>query len=198
MDSRRTALIKIATAATSAALGPLLADTPEAEHHLHEMLEQALAPVPTGPEYFSQSDYAVVSRLADLIIPRTDTPGAVDAGVPHWIDKQVAADLKLQERFKQWLADLSEQAHAAGGGEFTALSEQQQIAILQTMSSDVSQRKGGFFETIKNLTVDNYYKSEAGLAQELGFKGRTFRASFPGCAHPEHWPARDSSQEHSQ
>jgi len=198
VDSRRTALIKIATAATSAAFGPLLAETPEAEHHLHEMLEQAPALASTGPEYFSQGDYATISRLADLIIPRTDTAGAVDAGVPHWIDRQVSADAKLQERFKQWLADLGEQARAAGGTEFTALTEQQQMTILQTMSGDVSQLKGGFFETMKNLTVENYYRSEAGLAKELGFKGNTFRASFPGCTHPEHWPAPDASQERAQ
>jgi hypothetical protein len=194
VDSRRTALIKIATAATSAAFAPLLADTPEAEHHLHEMLEQAPVPVATGPEYFSQGDYATVSRLADLIIPRTDTPGAVDAGVPHWIDRQVGADPKLQARFKEWLATLSEQAHSAGGTEFTALTEPQQMAILQAMGGDAGPLKGGFFETIKNLTVDNYYRSEAGLAQELGFKGNTFRASFPGCTHPEHWASEAQTQ----
>ena len=194
VDSRRTALIKIATAATSAAIAPLLAETSEAEHHLHEMLEQAPAAVETGPEYFSQGDYATISRLADLIIPRTETPGAIDAGVPHWIDRQVAADLKLQGRFKEWLAELAEEAHAAGGTQFTALTEPQQIAMLQAMSGDVSKLKGGFFETMKDLTVENYYKSEAGLAQELGFKGNTFRASFPGCTHPEHW----ASAEHTQ
>jgi hypothetical protein len=196
--SRRTALIKIATAATSAAIAPLLGDTPEAEHHLHEILDQAQAPIATGPEYFSQADYATISKLADLIIPRTDTAGAVDAGVPHWIDRQVAADPELQERFKPWLADLGEQARAAGGSEFVALTEPQQTAILEAMDSDVSNQQGGFFQTMKDLTVDNYYASEAGLAQELGFKGRTFRASFPGCTHPEHWPSHDATQERSQ
>jgi hypothetical protein len=196
--SRRTALIKIATAATSAAIAPLLGDTPEAEHHLHEMLEQAPAPLATGPEYFSQADYATISKLADLIIPRTDTPGAVDARVPHWIDRQVAADSKLQERFKPWLANLGEQARAAGGADFVALTESQQTAILQAMDTDAANLQGGFFQTMKDLTVENYYRSEVGLAQELGFKGRTFRASFPGCTHPEHWPTHDATQERSQ
>jgi hypothetical protein len=164
---------------------------------MHEMLDQTPALAATGPEYFSQSDYSTISKLADLIIPRTDTPGAVDAGVPHWIDKAVAADAKLQERFKQWLAHLAEQAQAAGGTEFTALAEPQQIAILQAMSTDTGNLKGGFFNTIKDLTVDAYYRTEAGLVQELGFKGNTFRAGFPGCTHPEHWPAQGTSQEHA-
>ncbi len=155
---------------------------------MHEMVEQA-PPLVAGPEYFSQIDYATVSKVADLILPRTDTPGAIDAGVPHWIDKQVAASTKLQEQFGKWLVQLSEQARAAGGAEFTQLPESKQIAILQAMSSDDATLKGGFFETMKNLTIDNYYSSEAGLVQELGFKGNTFRATFLGCTHPEHGPA---------
>jgi len=181
VDSRRTALIKIATAATSAAFAPLLAEAPEAEHHAHELIEQAPVPLATGPEYFSKSDYETISKLVDLIIPRTDTPGAVDAGVPHRIDVQVAAKPELQEPFKKGMAELAER-------NFSALPEPRQIAILQAMSGDA------FFKTVKDLTVDAYYASEAGLVQELGFKGNTFRASFPGCTHPEHW----ATEEHAQ
>jgi hypothetical protein len=75
------------------------------------MLGQEPAPVAAGPVYFSQGDYDTISKLADLIIPRTDTPGAVDANVPHWIDRHVAAEPELQEKFKQGLAYLADQAH---------------------------------------------------------------------------------------
>jgi hypothetical protein len=198
VHSRRSALIKLASAATSAAFAPLLAETPEAEHHLHELLEQAAAPVAVGPSYFSQGDYETVSKLADLIIPRTDTPGAVDANVPHWIDRRVAGEPELQEKFKQGLAYLAEQAHTMNGSAFSALTEPQQTAILQALSADADTVKSGFFQTVKDLTIDGYYSSEPGLVQELGFKGNTFRASFPGCTHPEHWPAADPKQEQPQ
>jgi hypothetical protein len=193
--SRRTALIKIATAATSAALAPLLAETPEAaEHHLHEMLDQTTPPA-LGPAYFSQADWETISKLADLIIPRTDTAGAVDAGVPHWIDYHVAKEPALQEKFKQGLAYLAEQAHTVNGSSFTALTEAQQNAILQALSTDTDTAKSGFFKTVKDLTIDGYYSSEQGLVKELDFKGNTFRASFPGCTHPEHWPTAETHQE---
>jgi hypothetical protein len=64
---------------------------------------------------------------------------------------------------------------------------------LQALSTD-----SGFFQTMKDLTIDGYYSSEQGLVQELGFKGNTFRASFPGCTHLEHWPTTDANQEHAQ
>jgi hypothetical protein len=195
VDSRRTALIKIATAATSAAFAPLLAEVPGAENHVHDMQEQASAPwAATGPEYFSKSDYETISKLVDLIIPRTDTPGAVDAGVPHQIDLRVAANPELQEAFKYGLAYLDEQARAANGAGFTALAESKQIAILQALSIDKNAAHAEFFKTTKDLTIDAYYSSEQGLVQELGFKGNTFRASFPGCTHPEHWPTAEPAQ----
>ena len=176
----------------------LLADTPEAEHHLHDLIEQAPAPVVAAPEYFSSSDYDVVSKLVDLIIPRTETPGAIDAGVPHWIDREVAGKLELQEPFKQGLAYLSEQAKTLNATSFTALTEAQQIAMLEAMSKSTDIAQSGFFKTLKDLTIDTYYETEAGLAQDLGFKGNTFRASFPGCTHAEHWPTTDGNLERPQ
>ena len=198
VHSRRTALIKLATAATSVAITPLLAE----EHHVHEMLEQAAAPAATGPAYFSWADWETVSKLTDLIIPRTETPGAVDAGVPHWIDYHVAHAPDLQEKFKQGLAYLDEQAHTVNGSPFAALTEPQQTAILQALSTDADTAKSGFFKTIKDLTIDGYYSSEKGLVAELQFKGNTFRPSFPGCTHPEHWPTSlptaDANQERTK
>ena len=39
---------------------------------------------------------------------------------------------------------------------------------------------------VKDMTIDAYYKTEAGLKTELGWHGNTFLTSFPGCDHPEH------------
>ena len=48
-------------------------------------------------------------------------------------------------------------------------------------------RAGGpFFERLKELTVDGYYKSEVGMREELGFEGRAFVTVFDGCTHDEH------------
>src|SRR5215510_13710121 len=45
---------------------------------------------PFKPKHFSAHEFAVISRLADLIIPRDSTPGALDARVPEYIDLQVS------------------------------------------------------------------------------------------------------------
>jgi gluconate 2-dehydrogenase subunit 3-like protein len=184
MESRRTALIRIATVTASAAMAPLLdSETP---HHMETAAQEPLTSY--KPSYFQEKDYQTVSRLVDLIIPRTDTPGAIDAHVPFRIDKQVGATPKLQEQFRQGLDHLSAEAQKRGGTDFLSLTEDQQIKILQDMSEG-----GEFFTTAKNLTIEWYYRSEQGLVQELGYKGNTFRPSFPGCTHPEHWPAKEKA-----
>ncbi len=182
--SRRTALIKLASVATSTALAPAFAETES--HNHHELSDSQPTPsAAAGPAYFSQPEYDLISKLADLLIPRTDTPGAVDAGVPLWIDRHVSSTPALQQQFKQGLADLN-------AASFAALSEPQQIALLQTLSDDTSPTS--FFKTFKDLTIDAYYSSEPGLVQELGYHGNTFRSTFPGCTHPEHWPANAKTE----
>lgn len=165
MQTRRTALLALAGAT---AASPLLAQTTEAS--------------PLEPIFFDKSDYAIVGRVSDLIIPRTETPGALDAHVPYRIDRQVNSTPELQQIFQAGLAALRK-------ANFLTLSEAQQIETLQQMADTP------FFRTIKNLTIDWYYRSEEGLVKELGYHGNTYRAEFTGCTHPEHWPAEKKSIE---
>lgn len=121
----------------------------------------------------------VISRLADLIIPTTDTPGAIAAGVPQYIDSVLAGNKQLQKDVRAQLPAFSEG--------FLALDEKHQIAKLMPLSDAVDHGKdkagseAAFFRTIKNLTCDGYYTSRIGLVQELGYKGNQALASFPGC-----------------
>src|SRR5829696_2790997 len=46
----------------------------------------ALAQARGGPTFFTKAEYAVLSEVAEIILPRTDSPGAKDAGVPAALD----------------------------------------------------------------------------------------------------------------
>jgi hypothetical protein len=186
MQSRRAALLTLSTAA----LSPLLAQHPGG----HSSTDDPSIPPPHDPVFFSKPDFAIISKLADLIIPRTGTPGALDANVPYRIDQQVSATPALQPIFRAGLAALANAAHKAGAADFLALSEAQQTAILTNMSEAETDPDEPFFRTLKDLTIDWYYRSEQGLVTELGFHGNTFRANFPGCTHPEHWPVQAVSE----
>ncbi len=44
----------------------------------------------SGPKFYSAAEFALITRLSDLIIPRTETPGALDVGVPAMMDGLMA------------------------------------------------------------------------------------------------------------
>ncbi|MEP6538072.1 MAG: gluconate 2-dehydrogenase subunit 3 family protein [Bryobacteraceae bacterium] len=139
------------------------------------------------PQFFQQDEFAVVSRVADLIIPATETPGAVGAGVPAYIDMVVRTNQQHQAVFRAGLAYLSDQA----GGDFLALPEARQIALLTPLSNavDHGDLKGPgeiFFRAIKSMTADGYYTSKAGMSVELGYHGGTVLSEYPSCEVPEH------------
>jgi hypothetical protein len=126
---------------------------PLAAQHEHQE-----APASYTLKVFSPDEMKTVSRLVDLIIPRTDTPGASDVHVPEFIDRKLSMDAELKERFLTGLRGF--------GG---TLSDQDPFSKL-----------------LKEMTIDGYYTSKEGLTQELGWHGNTFLTEFPGCTHPEH------------
>src|ERR1044072_9201760 len=47
------------------------------------------------PQFFTAEEFELLDRLADLIIPADDAPGAHDAGVAEFIDFMVANEADL-------------------------------------------------------------------------------------------------------
>ena len=89
------------------------------------------------PCIFQPDDFATISRISDLIIPPTDTPGAAQARVPSYIDLVVSRNVENQSIYRsglQWLQQASQDRH---GKAFTALTEAQQIALLTPLSDAV-------------------------------------------------------------
>ena len=131
------------------------------------------------PQFFSASDFAVLTRLCDLILPRTTTPGASDAGVPSMIDAESARRAELGARLRGGIADL-------GGAKFLALSPEEQEAAMRRLAESANTPDQAFFHALKDRVIDAYYSTREGLAIELGYQGNVPLASFPGCSHPEH------------
>jgi gluconate 2-dehydrogenase subunit 3-like protein len=144
---------------------------------------------PYKPKYFSPHEYAVISRLADLIIPRDTTPGALDAGVPEYIDLQVSEMPAVQVRLSGGVQWFDRHCVEQFGEPFLDCNEpQQRLALDQLANSKNLSRelKAGrlFFAEVRDLTCDGFYSSKFGFS-ELGYKGNT-GALWRGCTHPEH------------
>jgi hypothetical protein len=177
----RRGALKIISAIGATCAYPYAADElygQSAEHH-HE--SAPAAPLPAEPSFFNAEQFRMVTRIADLIIPATDTPGAVGAGVPMYIDMVVGKNKGEQKLVTEGLEALSKK-------NFLDLPEAGQLALLQPLceaadDGESKDRLVQFFRTIKNLTADGYYTSQIGLIQELGYSGNTVMAEFPTCMH---------------
>ena len=148
---------------------------------------------PASETFFREQDFATLSRVSELIIPLTDTAGAVQAGVPFYIDRVVSTNAAHQELVAEGLRFLDAEAQRVDGkSKFLALDEAEQLAILEPLCEAYDRDPGSaslvravqFFGLIKSLTSDGYYTSQPGLIEELGYKGNHALPSFPGC--PEH------------
>jgi hypothetical protein len=199
MKNRREALKIIGAVGVTCAF-PFSANELYGQHVHTEQTGAGQEVVPSAlftPRFFTAMQLQVISRLADLIIPPTETPGAVAAGVPEYMDLVVNQELKLQLIFREGLAglDTTSQSRFATAS-FLQLAEAQQIEILTSLSQAAEQKRlsreivvGGdaaFFNALKSLTADGYYTSRIGLLQELGYNGNDYLAAFPEFRIAEH------------
>jgi hypothetical protein len=117
---------------------------------------------PAQAHYFSASQGALVSAVADRIIPRTDTPGAVDVGVPAFIDLLYGEFMTDAERqlLTDGLARVETAAAAAHRASFAALDAGRQDAVLREIARAEEGAEPGFFALIRSATVLGYFTSE--------------------------------------
>jgi gluconate 2-dehydrogenase gamma chain len=139
------------------------------------------------PLFLSKEEGAVVEAVADLIIPRTDTPGAREVGVPAFIDvilKDVYPS-EDQARFVSGLKDFDAAAQSAHGKPFLELQPAQQLSFLQQTHDAaaaaekaqeaarevaVSKRQRPFVLTMKELTLLGFFTSQVGATQVLQYE----------------------------
>ena len=120
-----------------------------------------------------------VATIAELIIPKTDTPGAREAGVPAFIDVMFAewGDDDQRKVFTAGLANVDERSRALFGKDFIACNEAQQTQILTGLDAELARLRDtkadtskNFFQAMKWLTLTGYYTSEVGATTEQHFR----------------------------
>lgn len=163
--TRRKALVQItAGAGASAALASWSPNALAQEHY--------------EPKALSEGEFKILTILVDMIIPVTDTPGAVAVGVDRMIDEALVENDNVRVEFLSGLSQLEQSG-------FAELGEEDRTGLLEEYSHAIDAR-GDFFRVLKGLTVNHYYSSEVGIHEELGYEGNTALAEFPGCTHEEH------------
>jgi len=136
-ETRRTALKMLGAVGATCAF-PFAGDELYGQH-AHVPAAPA-GQTPPEPAFFTAAEFATVARVADIIIPSTETPGASGAGVPAYIDLVVAANPRHQPLVRAGLARLEQDARATGAASVVAMPAPALIALLRT-ASDVVDRE---------------------------------------------------------
>ena len=111
------------------------------------------------PQYLSIEQYDTVWKLADLILPQTDSPGASEAGVAPYIDLLFQTFFGEQERDKlgSGLSSFMDSCRHDKGKPFLRLDTSDQIAILE------ENQQSDFFSSFKELVLWAFFTSEVGM-----------------------------------
>jgi hypothetical protein len=119
------------------------------------------------PQALTQGQAATLSAACETIVPATDTPGAIAAGVPQFVDRALA-DWYLPadaERIRAGLADLDARAKAMGAASFADLPAAQRATIAAAVEAD----KAHYWPALRDIVTVGYFTSEAGATKALRY-----------------------------
>ena len=141
------------------------------------------------PVFLTEEQGALVSQVAEIIIPKTDTPGAKDTGVPSFIDLMLkdVYTKEDQDRYLETLKAFEDECKAETGDSFLDLDLEQQTAFVkkvhdkavQVEKSSEPAPKRPFILMTKELTMLGFFTSEVGATQVLQYV--PVPGSYKGC-----------------
>jgi hypothetical protein len=123
---------------------------------------QAAATPGAKAVFLSPAQLDLVTAIVERILPRTDTPGATDVGVPAFVDLMLGKYSTESERqvFTAGLDEVNAASLASHAQSFVKISAAQQDAILMKIAVASQKKDKTFFHQIKELTVVGYFTSE--------------------------------------
>jgi hypothetical protein len=134
----------------------------------------ALAAPKRAPGLLAPDALALTGVLVELIIPTTDTPGALAVGAHRTISHllQACASKSAQAQFVAGLARIDSAAQVQEGKRFAALEAVRQVALLHAIEAGQAPFNGEdqkFFMELKSYTAFAYYTAEVGATRELAY-----------------------------
>lgn len=141
------------------------------------------------PLFLTTHQVDTVAEIAEIMIPRTDTPGAKDVGVPAFIDLMLKQTYEEEDRvrFVTGLNEFEARAEREYQRPFLKLDAATRAALVQrvhdeTLAEERTRRptprvRRPFILLTKELTLLGFFTSEVGVRQILQYD------AVPGAYH---------------
>ena len=121
---------------------------------------------------FSPDQFALLEQVADVMIPPSDTPGALDAGVPEFM-RQMLAEWGSRETRRN---PRRSRRHREAGLEHVSARPSSRCppsggwTCCAPFDAESLARQDPAYGKFKWLVLLGYYQSEAGATQELRYE----------------------------
>ena len=126
---------------------------------------------PAAAPYFSADRMAVVTAVADSMIPATDTAGAVAVGAPAFVDSMMTnwASQNTRAAVDSTLQMIDVAAISAYGIGFANLGTMNRHSVLVPYDANAIRTFDPGYVRLKELILTGYYLSEFGATKELRY-----------------------------
>lgn len=127
------------------------------------------------PQFFTESEANCITSLLDVILPRTETPGALDVNVDVFMDKVIAESYtdEGRQRMRDNISNFNVKCESKFGKPFAQLTTDQQTEILNAEEASDGKFSGsvwgtavgpqeeiGFYRSFKATAISAYFSSE--------------------------------------
>lgn len=142
--------------------------------------QSSILQITTDGQFFSAHELTLLTDIAELMIPRTDTAGATDANVAAVLDAMMLswAGQNTQKQFRRALKLYASKAQKIYNAPYTSLLPDQRLELLVDIDKtafskdpdDISQD----YKRLKDLVFLIYYSSEEASESYVPLPGEYF------------------------
>lgn len=130
-------------------------------------------------------EIAFLNEVGEVILPRTETPGARDADVGAFMSVYVAGVYSQSERetFLTAVSEISARSEDQFGKDFLDLTDDEKVELiteLDTEAREASSEDPHYFTMVKQLTLLGFFTSEIGSTEAMRYNPAP--GSYDGCA----------------
>jgi Gluconate 2-dehydrogenase subunit 3 len=119
--------------------------------------------------FFTDDEFHLIEQVSDIILPKTSSPGALEARVPYFIDLVVKNCLNLADQKMISTGLLQLNKNPMGG--FSNLTPEKKLIEIKTIDEaaykDVPDK--AWFRLFKKLAMIGYFTSQDGMTKALDY-----------------------------
>ena len=153
---------------------------------LNALAQSSAASIQRATKFLDPEQLQMTGEIAEMIIPATDTPGALATDVHGFIDHYLVECMTKaeQDTFLTGLKKINLVAEEKFHKTFLACTPKQHVELITELdkgTGDFNSVDQQFFKLFKSLTLFGYYTSEAGATQELAYLAIPggYKGNFP-------------------